>query len=103
MKKRLRKKLHKKYLYDVIYEISVSSYWREKIINLSPVESLVLNKKTVDYVPTYLSNVIRKYSLSYMISRLAHPNGQIIFIFMAEAFPDQVYGCSYNNPNVVER
>jgi hypothetical protein len=44
MNKRIRKKFHKLYFYDLVYDVSVSSFWREKIFQSNLYKKHIINK-----------------------------------------------------------
>ena len=67
MNKRLKKKLHKKFAFDVLVEISFSGYWREALFGLGTGESLTVCRDSALPLPKYIKPTIRRYNLSYKI------------------------------------
>ena len=109
MNKRLNKKLHKKYLNDVVYDISVSKLWRKEIFNLASDQSLVINRNSVPPLPSYIKRYFHRFNLQYTVRIIEKcPNecldifeeGLVVFEFVAKEYP-QIKDYSVNNPDVI--
>ena len=103
MKKRIRKKLHKRYLGELVYYISISAYWRKKLMGETETRMLV-NSSTLK-ISCELNSLIRRYDLNYYVSTVPHSKtigwedwGEdfIYFKFEASEFP-AVQSYSVNN------
>lgn len=101
MRKRLKKKLHKKYLYDLIYELSNSDIWRKKVNQTSHGDRILINKDNHKNIPGYLRRKIVNHNLSYNVYKVEKSREYIAFRFESTKFSDQVYDYSFNNPSKV--
>ena len=104
LKKRLKKKIHKRFIEDIVYEISITNQWRNAIFNLSQNQHLLINKDSVLPLPPYIEPFIRKYNLQYAVSVVEKcpenfDDDLVIFKFSPKIFPD-VKRYSGNNPDV---
>ncbi|SET40463.1 hypothetical protein [Paenibacillus sp. NFR01] len=107
MKKRVRKKLHKKYLVDIVYEMSISSSLRKKLFNGS--NKLTVDSNNLHDVLSYIKQRIKRYDLRYYVSVVPHSetvgwedwgDDQVYFKFESVEFP-YINLFSANNPNVI--
>jgi hypothetical protein len=92
MKKRIRKKLHKRYIHDVVYEVSVSDVWRERLFKT---KYGWVGRETADQLPPYLARVIHQYNLKYKV--LVEQEEEVwLFVFQSAEFND-VHEVSWNS------
>lgn len=109
MNKRCRKKLHKQFLIDVTYQVSISSHWRKLILSMDSKSINQIDKRNDADLSNFLQRKIRRYNLKYMIVKI--PYEQAIgwddfpadYIFM-KFYPTEfssIYDISSNNPDVV--
>lgn len=68
MKKRLKSKLHKKYISEVVYDVSTSSYWRKRIFETNA--SHQINKMEVTDISDDFIRVINRYDLQYRVFKV---------------------------------
>jgi hypothetical protein len=110
MKKRLRKQFHKRYLSDVIYDVSQASFWRKILFEHEehlPFALTDLALRGTSHFPSTL-HLVRRYQLKYQVSKVPHSQTQgrqgyedcVMFRFQATEFPE-IYGFSANNPEVI--
>lgn len=108
MNKRIRRKVHKLYLYDVISDVSISHFWREQLFKSKDGEKLLIDNRSykTDRRLRYLHRILCRYSLKYYVSKISNEDGpkwkedsdSIIFKFEAVEFPE-IYDYSDNNPD----
>jgi hypothetical protein len=108
MKRRLRKKLHRRYLFDVVADVSQLPHWRRRLF--AAVDAVCeIDALHCDHLPASLARTIRRHRLSYSV-RVANSAeavewrdeataGWVIFRFGAREFPE-VHASSANNPAV---
>lgn len=101
MRRRLKKKLYRKFLYDLIYELSSSDLWRKKINRTSHENRICINRSNCENIPAYLREKIVSYNLSYDVYKVEKNQEYIAFRFESTSFSDQVYDFSFNNPDKV--
>jgi len=110
MKKRIRKKLHKNHLIDVVYSVSVSPIWREQLFKSVQYKKYIIDKKHYEGVTNQLKKIIFKRSLRYFVSIIPQHEAygwedwdstQIYLKFESIEFPNLV-DFSANNPEVIE-
>lgn len=97
MNKRIRKKLYKKYLDDVRYEISVSDEWRKLLFDNDFNLKLLIDRNTTKNV-VYLFKILNKYDLKYYVSKLEFNDKEVVFKFESVEF-NNIYNSSYNPIN----
>ena len=106
MNKRISKKLHKKYLVDVVYQISISSSWRKVLFENEEEKEFLISKFCEIELPKLIAKQIRKYNLRYIVYREITQNedenlyNMKRFVFKADNF-SRIYSDSYNNSDVV--
>lgn len=107
MKKRLSKKLHKKFLEDVVYEISLSSLWRKRLFEGGSGNVYLISCANQDELPQYIRYSINRYKLCYivfvtdeMLDSSIYYDGGVFFKFEAVRF-NEITGFSFNNPEVI--
>lgn len=103
-KKKLRKKLYKKFIEDVALEISIDSYWRKRLREKSYNEKLEITYRRPDEIPKYIRKEILLYKLEFEAMRTASckeyfDEGLEIFAFQSKEFPSMIRYTG-NNPNV---
>jgi hypothetical protein len=82
--KRLSKKLHKSFLYDIRYSISLSEEWRKKLFEAEDAATFKIKQ-----VPSSkLQEMIQKYRLRFCVMRKSILNSELIkFVFFPFDFP----------------
>jgi len=109
MRKRLRKKYHKRYLGDIVYEISISSYWRKRLFLSSEYSVSNIDKENMYDLHNYSKNKVRSIRLKYYVSLVPFADTKgwgdwddnlIYFKFQPVEFP-RIISFSGNNPNVI--
>lgn len=107
MKKRIKNKLHKKYISDVVYDVSTSSYWRKRIFETN--ESHQINKIEITDISDDLIIVINRYDLQYRVFKVPFSEAVgwedwdrdlVYFRFEAVCEPP-ICLFSANNPNII--
>jgi hypothetical protein len=109
MKKRLRKKLHKIHLIDVVYNVSVSPIWREKLFKSVLYKKYIIDKKRNEGTSNRLKKILVNANLRYYVSIIPHEeaygwhdwkSSHIYFKFESVEFPN-IKDFSANNPEVI--
>ncbi len=109
MKKRIKLKLHKRYLIDVVYEVSVSSFWREKLFKSEINKKYTIDRFHIEDFYKETKNVVINYNLRYYVSIIPQEeaygwqdwdSSQVYFKFEAVRFPN-IKDFSANNPKVI--
>lgn len=102
MKQRLKKKLHKKYLADLILDVSLSSFWRKRLFEAAYGEKFFISSVTVEGISLEFQKIVHRYRLSYKVFALKDEaeDGYVIFKFEATKFP-KINGWSTNNITVI--
>ena len=108
MKKRLKKKLHKKFLSDIVCDISQSSLWRARLFQSPYNIRFLICIENLKELSVYIRNPILKYNLRYYVSKIEgtvdewdfyYDSGEL-FKFEAVKY-GSVYGYSFNNTEVI--
>lgn len=107
MRGRIRKKLHKRYLIDVVSDISQSPWWRQRLFAAEVGQQLAIANPTNEEIPAFLQKILRRYRLSYQVAKVPHSQTKgwfgyedcVMFRFEATEFPT-VHDFSANNPKV---
>lgn len=92
MKRRANKKLHTKYIADVVYEVSISPDWRKRLFDSEKDQSFLIDA-TTENLPTYLRKRIVGHHLRYDVKiveariELFDPS-LIIFEFSPQGYPE---------------
>ena len=106
--RRLTKKLHKKILPDILYEVSTSPYWRKLLFESKPNKVLGISYCSYSALSDSLRKALSTYHLEFSVSVVSEneaeswlsENGNVIFKFWANAIPSlKMY--SGNNRNHV--
>jgi hypothetical protein len=92
MTKRLRKKLHKVYINDVVFEVSTSDYWRDR---LPKTKYGFIDYNNIKDISSCLAKKIKRYKLKYEIN-VKYEDPFWVFTFRAIEFKD-VWEESYNS------
>ena len=104
--RRLTKKLHKKLLPDILYEVSMSPYWRKLLFESKPNEVLGISYCSYSALSNALKKALVKFQLEFSVSMVSeneaepwlNENGNVIFKFWANTIPSlKMY--SGNNRN----
>jgi len=107
IKKRLRKKIHRKYIEYICYKASLSPEWREKLFQAKAGEVFGFSKSDLAKL---LGNepFLRKYQLQFCVkvvpnfivpSWMLQDDTYIAFEFFAKEFPS-IHAFSANNPAI---
>lgn len=82
--KRLSKKLHKRFLYDIRYSISLSEEWRKKLFEAEDGTTFKIKQAP----SSKLQEMIQKHKLRFCVMRKSIINSELIrFIFFPFDFP----------------
>ncbi len=110
MNKRIRRRVHTRYLNDVIYAISIASPWRKKLFEAEYGIKFEINRNTTtkEEVHEYFYRLLCRYSLKYCVSKVQLEevsgwegyDGCEIFKFESVEFPE-IFDFSANNPQSV--
>jgi len=104
LKKRISKKLHKKILNDVVYEISLSSLWRKRLFEDNDETEFFINCRNLCELPMFIRKQISKYKLCYFVYKEDLENEHEYklkrFVFVATKHP-MIFSDSLNNPDVI--
>lgn len=65
--KRLTKKVHKKYLNDICYDISLSSFWRKRLFNSKDKEKFLIDLRNINEIPKCVKSPVLRYKLRYFV------------------------------------
>jgi penicillin-binding protein-related factor A (putative recombinase) len=108
MNKKTRRKIHKRVLNDVVYEISVSHLWRRILFDAQVGEKFLIDNRSPTSEPGLksLHRSLARYNLKFFVSKVSkedEPHWEgffdgIYFKFEAKEFPD-VSDFSVNNPD----
>ena len=93
-----KKSLYEVYLEkveDVAFDISQTSYWRNKILKNNFEERILISKKDKEYIPQYIKYIFTELDLMFLVSKTEHcpesfDEGSIIFKFESLPFPSIV-------------
>ena len=107
MKKRFRKKIHRNYL-DEVVELSQLSFWRKLLFEAEFGEKFAIDSKTTEGIPEELRKLLRRYQLSYYISKVPHEQATewrgweyfVLFKVEASEFSSVGVVCA-NNPEII--
>lgn len=117
MNKRIRRKIHKRILYDVIYEVSISHLWRGLLFKSKDGEKFLIDSQSPITEPSLrrLHRSLARYHLKYFVSKVSKEDepqktnpkwadlffdGGVYFKFEAKGFPE-VFDFSINNPDSI--
>ncbi len=117
MNKRIRRKIHKRILYDVLIEVSISHHWRELLFKSKDGEKFLIDSQSPTTEPSLkrLHRSLARYNLKYFVSKVSKEDepqranhkwddlffdGGVYFKFEAKEFPE-VFDFSINNPNSI--
>ena len=106
--RRIRRKLHRQALTDVLFGASVSYVWRARLYEAGVGVELLVDASTLDDVPSSVHDAVRRGHLRYRAARVPHEwtrgwagyDAYVMFRLRAEEFPD-VVGFSANNPATI--
>lgn len=98
------KEEYKYIISDVAMEISIDSYWRNKIFKLKEHEKLKIEYDD-DKIPSYVKKYILNNKLSFYVEIVSeceedYDKGLVIFKFTAAEYSD-IYAFSGNNPDII--
>jgi hypothetical protein len=105
--KRLIKKVHKKYLNDICYDISLSSFWRKKLFDGKDKEKFLIDLHIINELPKYIKTPVLRYRLRYYVYKTDeildmdfYYEGGVFFKFEAVGF-NKISNYSFNNLGVI--
>ena len=106
--RRVRRKLHRQCLTDVLYGVSVSYVWRARLYEAGLGVELPVDASSLDDVPVPVRDAVRRWGLRYRAARVPHEwtrgwqgyEAYVMFRLRADEFPD-VVGFSANNPATI--
>jgi len=78
MKKRLSKKIHKRFLEDIAEEITFSSLWRNEIFNLAIDQWLLISMESTIPLPNRIKPYFCQYNLHYVLRVLKPDHEDIV-------------------------
>lgn len=99
MKTRIKRKVHKKYILDVVCDASTSSVMREIIQDTEPYKRLSLNLYDQRIFTPFVSIPAGRYNLRYNIYRTEGSEEaplECLMVFESAEFPD-IKSASYND------
>ena len=101
---RISKKLHQKYIADIVLSISLSVSWRKLIFDSQFGDIFIIDSHNLKDLGTYSHKIIKRYSLQFVVEKLQNPDSRIcdvIFLVSALEHPNIIMA-SYNNSEVLE-
>jgi hypothetical protein len=106
--RRVRRKLHRQALTDVLYGLRVSYVWRARLYEAGAGVELLVDPSILDDVPPPVQAAVRRGRLRYRTSRVPHEwtrgwggcEAYVMFRLRAEEFPD-IVGFSATNPATI--
>lgn len=106
--RRIRRKRHRAALPDVLYGVSVSYVWRMRLYEAGCGVELVVNERTLDDVPAYVLDSVRRHGLEYRAAWVPYGwtsgwegyENCLMFRVAAAEFPN-VAAFSANNPETI--
>lgn len=106
--RRVRRKLHRQSLIDVLFGLSISYIWRARIYEAGLGVELLVDSSTLDDLPTAVLAAVRRGRLRYRASWVPHEwtsgwqgyEDQVMFRLRAEEFPE-LEAFSANNPEAI--
>ena len=107
-RRRVRRKLHRRSLIDVLFGLSTSYVWRARIYEAGLGAELLVDGSTLDDLPAPVLAAVRRGRLRYRAAWVPHAwtrgwqgyEDQIMFRLRAEEFPE-VEAFSANNPEAI--
>jgi hypothetical protein len=105
--RRVDKKLHRRWLDDVMADASQASHWRTRLFDSKPGKVIEISWRDASELSSMVTRAIEKYRLRFSVSTAPaaetgswlNQNGNVIFKFWATDFPG-VIRFSGNNPAV---
>ena len=107
MNKRSTKKVHKRYLNDICYDISLSSFWRKRLFDSKDKEKFLIDIHNLNELPKYVKGPVARYRLRYYVYKTDevldkdfYYEGGVFFKFEAVEF-NKISNYSFNNLGVI--
>lgn len=101
MKRRVRKKLYKNHLYNLIYDVSLDAIWRERLFNAPSGERFLVAEGDLPRLSEELRNAVQQKSLNFTVFNDGRTeDGFVVFGFSCIEFP-YIIAYSTNNPEVI--
>jgi len=107
-KRRVDRKLHRRYLELGVVDASQDSKWRRTLFDSPEHDGHIIDARNCAGLPNSVTYGIRRYGLSYWVSKVPQHvtpfrgsdwKGLVFFRFAARRYPDLV-SFSANNPDV---
>jgi len=103
--RRLIKKLHRRWLDNVMMDASQSGYWRGRLFDATLGDVFEISRRNTSGLPGRVTEAIQKYGLRFSVSTVSSveaeswlsQDGNVVFKFWATEFPS-VTRFSGNNP-----
>lgn len=113
MNNRIRKKIYKRYLNNIIGDVSQSSVWRQKLFVADYFSWHRIDYDSLIGIPVFEKEALRRYKLSYEVSKIlptketeklqlefgekySFDKCKTIFLFRASEY-QEIYSYSWNN------
>nr|DAY16385.1 MAG TPA: hypothetical protein [Caudoviricetes sp.] len=87
VKSRLRKKIHTKYIEDVVCEISQANEWRQALFSSPAGQSHEISRRSEIPLPAPLEGIFKRYPLTYFVGVFPSDN-MVVFEFSPKSFPE---------------
>lgn len=107
MNKRIKRKLHKKYIIDIAYYISLSPLWRKRLFDSKYGEKFTISYQNLYELPQYVKKTIARYKLNYFVYKTEeildedfYYEGGVFFKFESVKFKG-ITNYSFNNTEVI--
>lgn len=107
MNKRIGKKLHKKYLVDIVFDISLSPLWRKRLFESNYGDKFIIGYQNLNEIPQYVKKPIARYKLKYFVYKTEeildediYYEGGIFFKFESVKLKG-IMNYSFNNTDVI--
>lgn len=108
MKKRLKRKLHKMYISEIVCDISQNNIWRKKLFESESGTKFFISQENLNDITKYIRSYILRYNLKYYVWKVEgevndwdfYYEGGILFKFQSVEFED-IYDYSFNNTSVI--
>lgn len=104
-RKKIRKRLYKKFIEDVALEISLDARWRKRLMQRTYNEKIEITYHDPTEIPKYIQKDIILYKLEFWAARVSSckeyfDKGLEIFEFQSKEFP-AIIRYTGNNPDII--
>ena len=101
MKRRVRKKLYKNHLYNLIYDVSLDAIWRKQLFNAPVGKRFLVTEVVLPRLSEELRNAVQQKGLNFTVFNEGWTDdGFVVFGFSCIEFP-YIIAYSTNNPEVI--